>query len=95
MLTTQDPSTIWQKRETTAESVLYACSLTRAIHLEVTQTMETSQFLETLKWFIAQRGRSSRMYSDNDRTFVGAANCDKAVMRDERAEVATSSGNLT
>ena len=42
--------------------VLYACSLTRALHLELTRTMETKEFLVTLKKLIARRERISNMF---------------------------------
>ena len=44
-------------KEGKAYIVLYACSLFRAVHLELTATMETKEFLGTLKRFIARRGK--------------------------------------
>ena len=40
--------------------VLYTCSLTRALYLELTSTMETREFLPTLKRLIARRGRPEK-----------------------------------
>lgn len=65
--------------------VVYACSLTRALYLEVLTCMETPEFLQSLKRLIARRGRPKKIYSDNGRTFVGAARWLRAVMKDERA----------
>ena len=73
-------------KQAKAYIVLYTCSLTRAIHLEVTTTMETKEFLETLKRLIAPRGRPQKMYSDNGHTFVGAARWVRTVMRDEMVQ---------
>ena len=54
-----------QKKEGKAYVVLYACSLTRALYLELCKTMETSEFLTSLKRLIARKGRPQKIYSDN------------------------------
>ena len=64
--------------------VVYACSLTRALYLEVLTSMETVDFLQSLKRFIARRGRPRKIYFDNGRTFVAVAKWFWAVMKDER-----------
>ena len=46
--------------------------------------METEEFISTLKRFIARKGRPEKIYSDNDRTFVGAAKWLRNVIQDER-----------
>ena len=46
--------------------------------------METEEFISTLKRFIARKGRPEKIYSDNGRTFVGAAKWLRNVMQDER-----------
>ena len=70
-------------REGKAYIVLYACSLSRALYLELTKPMETEEFI-SLKRFIARKGRPEKIYSDNGRTFVGAAKWLRNVMQDER-----------
>lgn len=52
------PLKYWKikKSEGKAYIVLYACSLTRGIHLELLPNMETSEFMTSLKRLIAQRG---------------------------------------
>ena len=64
--------------------VLYACSLSRAVFIEVLPNLETVEFLRSFKRFVARRGRPQKLYSDNGRTFVGAANWLKLVMGDEK-----------
>ena len=64
--------------------VLYACSLTRGIYLELLSSLETSEFLRSFKRFIARRGRPEKICSDNGRTFVAVAKWLKAVMADEK-----------
>ena len=61
------------KSEDKAYILVYSCSLTRALYLDVLPNMETPEFLRSLKRFIARRGRPRKIYSDNARTFVGAA----------------------
>ena len=60
-------------QEGKAYLVLSACSLTRGIYLELLSSLETSEFLRSLKRFIARGGRPEKIYSDNGRTFVAAA----------------------
>lgn len=50
---------------------LYSCRLTRAVYLAVTQSLETSEFIRSLKRLIACRGRPVKIYSDNGKTFAG------------------------
>jgi hypothetical protein len=73
-------------KEGKAYILLYTCSLTRALYLELTATMETREFLFTLKRLIARRGRPEKIYSDNGRTFVGAARWIRTVMQDEKIQ---------
>ena len=53
--------------------VLFACSLIRALHLELLLSLETVEFLGALKRFIARRGRPTKIFSDNGKTFAAAA----------------------
>ena len=64
--------------------VLYGCSLTRAVHLEVLKSLELSEFLGSLKRFIARRGRPKIIYSDNGNTFKAASKWLKKVQSDEQ-----------
>ena len=66
--------------------VLFACNLSRALHLEILPNLETATFLGSLKRLIARRGRPSSIYSDNGRTFIGAAKWLKQIRKDERIQ---------
>ena len=62
------------KRETgKAYILLFACSLTRAIHLALLSDQTTERFIKSFKRFIAGRGRPQKVYSDNGRSFVATA----------------------
>ena len=72
------------KKEQQMYIVIYSCSLTRAVFLELLPRLETGEFIESLKPLIARRGRLTKIYSDNGRTFIAAANWLKKVHKDER-----------
>ena len=72
------------KRTRKSYLVLYGCSLTRAVHLEVLKTLELSEFLGSLKRFVARRGRPKIIYFDNGATFKAASKWLKQVQKDER-----------
>jgi hypothetical protein len=72
------------KKEAKAYIIVYACSLTRALYLELTKTMSTEEFLATFKRFIARKGRPKKVYSDNAKTFAAGAKWLKQVMNDEK-----------
>ena len=63
--------------------LLYACSLTRGIYLDLLPNLETEECLKSLKQFIGRRGQPERIHSDNSRTFTGTANWIRAVMKDQ------------
>ena len=72
-----------KNREGKCYLVLFACGLSRALHLELLLSLETVEFLGALKRFIARRGRPKRIYADNAKTFVAAAKWLKKTMQDE------------
>ncbi|XP_068675376.1 uncharacterized protein [Montipora foliosa] len=72
-----------RNEEQKAHVVLYSCSLTRGVFLELLPSLETTQFIKSLKRLIDRRGRPSKVYSDNGQTFVAAAKWLKKVQKDE------------
>ena len=75
-----------KKREGKSYILLFACSLSRAIHLELLTDQTTDGFIRCLKRFIARRGRPSTIYSDNGKSFVAAAKWLNALMKDEKLQ---------
>ena len=49
---------------------LFTCMTTRAIHLELSQDMSSSSFINVLRRFVARRGSPKHIYSDNGSNFV-------------------------
>ena len=72
------------KKEGKAYLALYGCSLTRAVHLDLLSSLQISDFLASLKRFIARRGRPEIIYSDNGSTFKAAAKWLQKVHKDEK-----------
>lgn len=52
--------------------LLFTCGVTRAIHLELTESLSLSDCLLAIRRFVARRGLPSIMYSDNAKTFIAA-----------------------
>ena len=74
------------KKEGKAYILLFACSLTRAVHLELLPNQTAEEFIKHLKWFIARRGRSRKIYSYNGRTFVATAKWLNGVAKHEQLQ---------
>ena len=51
--------------------VVFTCVESRAIHLEVANSLDTSSFINVLRRFIARRGRPHLIRSDNGTNLVG------------------------
>ena len=75
---------VTQKKEGKAYIILYACSLTRGLYLELSKSMEASEFLSSLKRLVARKGRPEKIYSDNTKTFTATGSWLKQVQKDER-----------
>ena len=52
--------------------LLFTCMASRAVHIEILETMETDSFINGLRRFIARRGPVKSIRSDNGTNFVGA-----------------------
>ena len=66
--------------------IIFACSLSRGVHLELPPNLETGAFIPCLKGVIARRGRPRIIYSDNGGTFIKAAKWISQLRKDERIQ---------
>lgn len=60
------------RKELKRYGVLFTCLFSRAIHLEVANSLDTSSFINALRRFICRRGPVRQLRSDRGTNFVGA-----------------------
>ena len=53
--------------------LLFTCAITRAIHLELTESLSTPDFVLAFRRFVSRRAMPSIIYSDNAKTFKSAS----------------------
>ena len=69
-------------------AVLFTCLYSRAIHVEVIESMDTCAFISAYRRFVAIRGPVSKLRCDRGTNFVGAKNeLDEAFDRMDREQV--------
>ena len=51
--------------------LLFTCSVTRAIHLELTDSLGLNDCIAAVRRFISRRGNPTEIYSDNAKAFRG------------------------
>ncbi|XP_035231766.1 uncharacterized protein LOC118203593, partial [Stegodyphus dumicola] len=61
------------RKRTKAWVVLFTCAVYRAIHLEIVTSLSADCCALALRRFIARRGRSTVIYSDNGTNFIGVS----------------------
>ena len=53
---------------------MFTCINNRAVHIEVTHSLDTDSFIQALRQMIAGRGNIRTIYSDNGSNFIGTEN---------------------
>ena len=62
-----------KKRNTLKQyGALFICLVSRAIHIEMTKSMDTDFFILALRRFIAKRGNIKSIWCNNGGNFIGA-----------------------
>ena len=74
---------------------LFTCLQTRAVHLELVQSLETSSFLNALSRMVDRRGCPRTIVSDNGKTFVKADKEIRARMLEDEAELSRRHKTIT
>ena len=67
-----------------AYNVLFACCLTQSVYLEILPNLSVEEFIRIIKRLIARRGRREKIFSDNGKTFVAAAQWLRKIRNDEK-----------
>lgn len=62
------------RRELKRYGVLFTCLSSRAIHLEVSNSLATDSFLNAYRRFVGRRGLVCQLRSDQGTNFIGAMN---------------------
>ena len=75
-----------KKKTGKAYSLLSACSLTRAVHLELRPNQTAEEFILYLKWLIMRKGHPRKIYSYNKQSFVALAKWLNGVVKHEQLQ---------
>ena len=52
---------------------LFTCASTRAVHLELTESLTVTSFLQAFRKFVSRRGLPAKLLTDNAKTFKSAS----------------------
>ena len=63
---------------------LFTCASTRAVHIELVQSLTVESFIQALRRFCARRGLPATLISDNAKTFKSASKEAKKLLRSPR-----------
>ncbi|XP_003724582.2 uncharacterized protein LOC100890015 [Strongylocentrotus purpuratus] len=62
--------------------VVFTCMTSRAIHIEVASSLDTSSAIDAIRRFVSRRGSVKTMYSDNGTNLVGACSALKQALQE-------------
>ena len=63
-----------QRNEIKRYGAMFTCMANRAVHIEITHSLNSDSFIQALRRVIARRGNIKVLYSDNGTNFVGCEN---------------------
>ena len=75
---------IRKKNELKAYILLFSCSVTRAVHVELVSSFTTTEFIKSFKRLISRRGKPKVVYSNNPKTFKAGAKWLANINRDQK-----------
>ena len=70
--------------------VIFTCFTSRAVHIEIAETLDMSSCIYATRRFISRRGHVKEMYSDNGTNFVGANKEPKKAMEEWKTQDITT-----
>ena len=74
------------KKSTKTEGKVFIVLYEYRVYIDLLSSLNTREFLQSLKRFIARRRRPQKIYSDNGKTFMAAAKWLKVVQADEKLQ---------
>ena len=74
---------------------LFTCCITRAVHLELVETLNSSTFINCLRRFSARRGAPSLLVTDNAKNFKASAKFVRMLFKNESVQNHFSSKGIT
>ena len=83
-----------KKNELKAYILLFSCSVTRAVHIELVSNLTTTKFIKSFKRLISRRGKPKIVYSDNAKTFKAGAKWLANINRDQKLHDFLSSDKI-
>ena len=75
---------IKEKNELKTYILLFSCSVTRAVHLELVFNLTTTEFIKGFKRQISRRGKPKIVHSDNSKSFKAVAKWLANINRDQK-----------
>ena len=63
-----------RRSEVKQYGAMLTCMNTRAVHIEITHSLDTDSFIQAFRRMIARRGNIRTISSDNGSNFIGAEN---------------------
>ena len=72
------------KKKSKAYILIFSCSVSRVIHLEVISNTTTKEFIKCLKRLVARRGKPTTIYSDNTKSFQAVAKWLEQIIKSEQ-----------
>ena len=73
-----------KKSELKAYILLFSCSVTRALHIELGSNITTAEFIKSFKRLMSWRGKPKIFYSDNAKTFKAGAKWLANISKDQK-----------
>ena len=86
------PFTVKQRRSTVKRyGAMFPCMASRAVHIEVTFSLDADSFILALRSLVARRGNIRSIYSDNGSNFIGG----EQELKKAYMEMVTGKSNLS
>ena len=65
---------------------LFTCASTRAVHLELTESLTVTSFSQAFRRFVSRRGLPAKLLTDNAKTFKSASVDVKKILRSSKVK---------